>query len=196
MGKVKRTRSTVLPNGFIYKVSSEDGKLVYYGASDDVETRMSFHVYHYNLYLKNKYHYNTINEILKLGNYTYETIKEYKNITWGDLFDIEEDFIVIYDCVNKIHKKDSKNPNYMKNYYLCNDVRLKEKFKCEDCKGKYTYSNKSIHSKTNKHIKALKMKIEQQQKQINLLIEKVNQPKPKIILKIKNCDINTLTVNN
>ena len=186
MVKARRTRDTVLSEGYIYKISSEDEALVYYGATDNFNKRMSKHKNNYYYFLNGKYHFTTVFDIIKLGNYKTEIFQTHHNIKWQDLLDIETDIIFNNDCVNKSSKSNIKNnPNYNKDYNKENAAKLNEQFKCCDCQGSYTHHNKSTHFKTQIHIKALKLKLEQQQKQIDNLEIKVNNIKPKIILKLK-----------
>ena len=44
--------------------------------------------------------------------------------------------------------------DYQKAYYIDNKEKLKEKFDCQ-CGGNYTYSQKSTHQKTAKHLNYL-----------------------------------------
>jgi hypothetical protein len=48
-------------------------------------------------------------------------------------------------------------------------INMNEKHECEVCGGKYTYRNKSVHSKTKRHLNALTpvVKISKVQKQFN-----------------------------
>ena len=62
--------------------------------------------------------------------------------------------------INQLKKKYyQNNKEELKEYYKNNKEKInekqKEKFDCE-CGGKYTYSNKSGHEKTNKHKKFIK----------------------------------------
>jgi len=186
MGKARRTKDTILRVGIIYKITSADGALIYYGATDNFYRRMREHKKDYKRYLNGKYHFTTVFDIIKLGNYKTEIFQTHHNIKWQDLLDIETDIIFNNDCVNKSSKSNIKNnPNYNKDYNKENAAKLNEQFKCCDCQGSYTHHNKSTHFKTQIHIKALKLKLEQQQKQIDNLEIKVNNIKPKIILKLK-----------
>ena len=189
MGKARRQKDTIIPEGYIYKISSADDSLVYYGATDNFETRMSVHKSSYKRYLNNEMNFLTVFEIIKLDNYKMEIYQTHKNIKWQDLLDIETDIIFNNPCVNKNSKKDSRSPEYIKNhnekYNKENAAKLNEKFLCCECPGRYTHATKSKHFKTQIHIKALKLKLEQQQKQIDNLEIKVNNIKPKIILKLK-----------
>ena len=214
MGKARRTRDTILPVGIIYKISSADGTLVYYGATDNFVKRMRDHKSSYKRYLNSNGQYYTYCDILELPNYKTEIFQTHNNITWGALLDVETDIIFNNDCVNKISKSNIKNnPNYISpceinnpeyrkeqndKYRNENAAKINEQFICCDCPGRYTYSSKSKHFKTQIHIKALKLKLEQQQKQIDEMnkdIQKLkDEPKKKIIIKLKNS--NNTTINN
>jgi len=186
MTKARRTKDTILPVGIIYKITSADDSLVYFGATDNFDRRMIEHKSSYKRYLNDKFSYLTVFDIMKLGNYKTEIFQTYNNITWGALLDIEDSIILNNPCVNTRSKINIKNnPNYNKEYKKANAAKLNEQFKCCDCQGSYTHHNKSTHFKTQIHIKALKLKLEQQQKQIDNLEIKVNNIKPKIILKLK-----------
>ena len=117
MGKARRTRDTVLSVGYIYKISSADGALIYYGATDNFDKRMREHKSDYKRFLNNKFYYLTVFEIIKLGNYRTEIFQTHNNIKWQDLLDIETDIIFNNPCVNKNSKINKKNnPNYNKEY--------------------------------------------------------------------------------
>ena len=202
MGKARRQKDTIIPEGYIYKISSADDSLVYFGATDNFETRISVHKSSYKRYLNNEMNFLTVFEIIKLDNYKMEIYQTHKNIKWQDLLDIETDIIFNNPCVNKNSKKDSRSPEYIKNhnekYNKENAAKLNEKFKCPDCSGSYTHINKSHHFKAQKHINALKLKLDQQQKQIDEMNKSIknliDEPKKKIIIKLKNS--NNTTINN
>jgi len=199
MTKARRTKDTVLPVGYIYKISSADGALIYYGATDNFYKRMSEHKSGYKSFLNGKFQYLTVFDILELPNYRTEIFQTHNNITWRALLDVETDIIFNNPCVNKQSKTNIKNnPNYNKDYTKENAATINEQFICCDCPGRYTHKNKSQHFKSQKHIKALKLKLEQQQKQIDEMnkdIQKLkDEPKKKIIIKLKNS--NNTTINN
>ena len=116
MTKTRRTRDTILSEGYIYKISSADDSLVYYGATDNFKTRMIVHKSSYKRYLNSNGQYLTVFDIIKFDNYKTEIFQTYNNITWGALLDIEDSIILNNPCVNTRSKKDSSSPEYIKNY--------------------------------------------------------------------------------
>jgi len=203
MVKARRTKQTILPVGYIYKITSEDGTLIYYGATDNFDRRMRAHKSSNKRYLNSNGQYYTYCDILELPNYKTEIFQTHNNITWQDLLNIETDIIFNNPCVNKQSKKDSRSPEYIKNhnekYNKENAAKLNEKFLCCECPGRYTHATKSKHFKTQIHIKALKLKLEAQE---NLLkeqagqITEIKQEVKKIKLKMKNQPPQQITNNN
>ena len=55
---------------------------------------------------------------------------------------------------------DEHKKQYYKDYVDKNKDKLKEKFVCEVCGGKYEYRNITHHTKTSKHIAMQKLKQE------------------------------------
>jgi len=192
MTKARRTRETILPVGIIYKISSADDSLVYFGATDNFVERMRHHKSDYKRFLANKYCYLTSFEIIKLPNYKTEIFQTHNNIKWQDLLDIEDSIILNNPCVNTRSKKDSRSPEYKKEqnekYNKKNAAKIYEQFICCDCPGRYTHSNRTQHFKTQKHIKALKLKLEQQENLLKQQAEQITEIKTevkKIKLKMK-----------
>jgi len=200
MTKARRTKDTILPVGIIYKITSADDSLVYFGATDNFDRRMIEHKSSYKRYLNDKFSYLTVFDIMKLGNYKTEIFQTYNNITWGALLDIEDSIILNNPCVNTRSKINIKNnPNYNKEYKKENAAKIHEKFKCPDCPGRYTHQNKPTHFKSQKHIKALKLKLEAQEQLLKQQAEQITEIKTevkKIKLKMKTQPPQQITNNN
>lgn len=72
--------------------------------------------------------------------------------------------IINNNCVDEENKNIEKKKYDHKAYYKylkenCQD-KIKEKHTCKICYGRYTYFNKFIHKKTQKHQMALKLRAE------------------------------------
>ena len=157
--------------GKIYKiVCNITGKIYVGSTTKPLEKRLSGHKAHYNLYLKNKYHYVSSFEIFQNGNYYIELICNTSCTSRDELRANEGKYIRELKSINKnIAGRTSKE--YKKIYRIKNLDTIKEQQKkyradnaeknkqyknnkCE-CGGKYTFENKVRHCKTNKHQKYL-----------------------------------------
>ena len=145
-------------NGKIYKITCEETKLVYYGSSvQSLSKRLSQHKE--NKHLK-KYKTNL------MTNPKIHLIENFPCNTKAELEKRERHFIENNECVNRIIPTRTPKEYYQDNKEFIKqqsrDYRNKNKEKtalkrgvkvnCE-CGGKYTLINKSVHSRTKRHIK-------------------------------------------
>ena len=131
------------------------GKIYVGSTTKTLERRLSGHQSHYNLYLKNKYHYITSFEIFKNGNYFIELICNAVCTSKKELNAIEGVYIRDLECVNRFIPGRTKKEQQKK--YRADNAEKNKQYKnnkCE-CGGKYTFENKVRHCKTNKHQKYL-----------------------------------------
>ena len=151
-------------HGKIYKIINEELKgLVYYGSTTEtLKQRFSKHKSSLNCSSKTLFSVG-YPEIILLEDYPCETK--------ADLLKRERYWIKGNECINcqipgrtqKQHYQDNKEKivEYKKQHYQDNkkqiELKSKEKFECE-CGGKYTYSSKSRHMKSKKHIKFISSK--------------------------------------
>ena len=91
------------------------------------------------------------------------TDKEYKEDNKDKIKESSKNYYIDNKDKIKLYREDNKDraKAYNKNYRIVNKDKIKiqtnEKFDCE-CGGKYIYTHKSAHLKTNKHIDFLKNK--------------------------------------
>ena len=155
--------------GFVYRIIDNTNGNQYYGSTTQtVAQRMSTH--------RSKFKNGTFAcksvEILKNGDFRYETLEKVLFEERFELYNIERRYIEKNECVNKnipsrtdeevkeYCQRYSKqynidNPDYQKQYNVENADKKKAKSTCE-CGGKYTHYNKSKHIKSPKHQKYLK----------------------------------------
>lgn len=78
------------------------------------------------------------------------------------------------------------NNKYLKKFIETKGEKIKEKIKCEECEGTYSYFNKSHHSKTSRHIKAIKQKEDEKKlKDLHEFIEQIKDEDLKKQIKLK-----------
>ena len=154
-------------NGKIYCIWSYETDDIYIGSTcDELDVRMYSHRTMYNRLLKGKKVSNRKSfEILKYGDAQIGIIEEYPCNTKQELLKREGDLQKQIKCVNKqIAGRTDKeyyedNKEKFKEYYEKNKETIekyrKENHDCE-CGSCYTYSNKTNHFKTKRHIKWLK----------------------------------------
>jgi len=138
MGKSK---DEILSVGYVYKLSSLDGKLIYYGSTNNYTERFRSHKKDYNRFLKGKHSYVSNFEIIKLGNYNKEVVATLYNISRFDLERKEREFVENNPCEN-----------------LLLPGRDMTSIKCSICSGTYSEKTKSRHENGQKHIAALQQK--------------------------------------
>lgn len=96
--------------GIIYKISSNDNKMNYYGFSiKDLQTRFDLHIEQYNQYIESNYTSEFCTSIIifhkyGLNNIQLHTIEQYDNISITELKEREKYYIQNYDCVNICEK--------------------------------------------------------------------------------------------
>jgi len=163
--------------GKVYKiVCNETGKL-YVGSTCEptLAHRLAKHIGHYKLYLSGKYHFMTSYIILENSNYDIVLIENVPCTTKDELRKRERHYIESLVCVNKVvvgrstreYKIDNKetikiqqksyrleNNDKIKDYREKNQVIINQHFKCY-CGGKYTYSHKAEHMRSNGHLRYL-----------------------------------------
>jgi len=189
-----------LINGCVYKITSKVNlEMAYYGSTKNFYKRRQEHKSHYKLYLNERYHYITLWDIFDLGDYSQEIVKFYYGITKKQLRDFETEFIINNKCVNKLQsmtdemKKEYKQ-EYDKERYEKNKEILQKQNICDICKGSFTTEHKSHHYQAKKHIKAQEL-LDEQKKDQETQTEKQEEPKKKIIIKMKPKDSSTININ-
>ena len=159
----------------VYKVQSlVKPEMVYYGSTNNFNTRMTNHKSDYKSYLNGNKHYFTVFDIYDLGDYKQEIVQEYENITEKQLHDFETTFIQSNKCVNKLQSMTTEmKKKIRKEWYEQNKDKLNKNNVCDICKGNFTTIHKSQHYKAKKHIKSQE------------LLDKINNIQPKIKIKMK-----------
>jgi hypothetical protein len=97
-------------------------------------------------------------EISAIQKIWYETHKEERKEYRQEYYEIHKEEILAQRKEHyKIHREEKQeySKEYSKEYYKNNADKLKEKFVCEICGGKFTFDNKRKHIKSNKHKQAL-----------------------------------------
>ena len=144
-------------NGKIYIIYSLNSSKVYFGSTTyKIDRRLQLHISYYNGYKKGKYKYcNSTCDMfddLDVNNCKIKLIKNYPCNSRKALELEEGKFIVSSkNCYNKNVAGRTKHE-----YANDNADKLKQKINCE-CGGKHTYANISIHLKSIKHQKYLKI---------------------------------------
>lgn len=145
---------------FIYKIVTDDvvtGKFkVYIGStSNKLNKRISQHLRAYRLYSNNKSDkYITSFEIIKHNWFEFEVLETVNDI--NDLTSRERYYInkfkndEEYICVNKRIEKRTPQEYHLDNW---DEINRKKNiwFRCDECDGCFTHTNKSHHIKTKKH---------------------------------------------
>ena len=138
--------------GKIYKLTSSQTDKVYIGSTiTSLNVRFSNHKSHYKSWLKSKMDKITSYDLLQYEDVKIELIKEFPCETKKELDREEGKLILENNCVNKCVVGRTKKEYVEANKEKINEMR-KEKFTCE-CGGNYTYTHKSQHFKTKKHLK-------------------------------------------
>ena len=110
---------TTMTTGIIYKISSTDNKLNYYGlTTQPLQDRFKLHIQSYNRY-KNNITTNYCTSYIIFNKYPLQqiqiqTVESYDNISLLDLRYREKYYIQNYDCVNYTGKK---KPSDYTNFY-------------------------------------------------------------------------------
>ena len=149
-------------NGKIYTIRSYQTDNVYYGSTTQpLSKRLSKHKETYKRYQNEKYHYVTSFEIIKYEDCYIELYENCPCNSKAELEKREGECIRSNECVNKcIPCRSSRqyylvNKDKIKKYYEDNkeniNARKTLKYNCS-CGGKYTYSHKTEHTKSKKHI--------------------------------------------
>jgi len=138
---MSHSKDEILSVGYVYKLSSLDGKLIYYGSTKNFHRRMQSHKDNYNLFLKGNQDSNSSFEILKLGNYNRAVVATFYNISRFDLERNEREFVENNPCVN--HRLPGRDMTSIK---------------CSICSGTYSEKTKDTHEQSSKHIAALQQK--------------------------------------
>jgi hypothetical protein len=104
--------------GFIYKISSPDNTLHYYGlTTQSVQTRFDSHIQSYNTYKNNNNNDYCASYIIfdkyPLQHIQIQTIESYHDISIKELRKKEKYYIQNFDCVNISGKSYSSDYNYM-----------------------------------------------------------------------------------
>ena len=97
---MSHSKDEILSVGYVYKLSSLDGKLIYYGSTNNYTERFRSHKKDYNRFLKGKHSYVSNFEIIKLGNYNKEVVATLYNISRFDLERKEREFVENNPCEN------------------------------------------------------------------------------------------------
>jgi hypothetical protein len=143
--------------------------LTYYGSTTgELETRLSRHKYCYNCYIKNKYHYVTIFDILKNNDYKIFLIENVNCNNKKELQLREKYFIENNECINnyipcrtKIEYNET-NKEKIKEYQ--DEYRINNKEKIKEYQDEYRINNKDKIIELNKNL-YIKNKDEIQKKQ-------------------------------
>ena len=146
--------------GKIYKITSENSNLVYYGSTSEkyLSRRLSHHLAKYKSYLNGKGDYYTSFEVLKCEDYKMELIKNYPSANKTQLTTEESKYIRCNECVNKVIP-DRTPKEYDKQYNQDN-----KKIKDEKNKQYYQDNIEKVHEKHKQYYKANEEKIKEKNK--------------------------------
>jgi hypothetical protein len=163
--------------GSIYSIRSHKTTDVYIGStSQQLCKRMTDHRKSYKHYLKTNNNYYYAFDILKYDDAYIELIEEIEYENKQELTAKEGHYIRNMMCINKRiegqtrkeyydkynlehreeHYNYKKEHNSNKKYYEKNKDQINKQIICE-CGGKYTHCHKSIHLKTQKHIRFINL---------------------------------------
>ncbi len=169
--------NTIYPEAFIYKISNSDGSKFYYGSTNNIKQRIYDHNSNYKLYCagKLKCPQRSALQVLIGGNYKFEVLEQFKDISKLDLHKKESEYILNNECVNKQKfygenkKRDYRKQNEEKlkakqrDYYKKNRERIAERVVC-DCGKTVSRGFLAKHKRTKNH------KDFEARKQINITI--------------------------
>ena len=141
----------------IYKIVDNTNDNKYIGSTCcSLKRRLSYHKKDYKRFLKGLCSNVKSFEIIKNDNYKIELLEDCDIKTKQELLTRERFYIENNNCLNKCIPVRTKKEyyDYQKEYYNDNkdkiNIKKNEKFEC-DCGGRYSYTHKSTHIKTNKH---------------------------------------------
>ena len=146
-----------LDNGKIYQIVDNTNNNVYIGSTcKTLKKRLAVHKSGYKRFLNGLFHNIKSFDILKNNDYKIELLEDCEIKTKQELVSRERFYIKNNECVNNNipGRYDKGTQQYHKEYYETNKEKLEEKIICQ-CRGHYTYANKSHHIKTAKHQKNL-----------------------------------------
>ena len=154
--------------GKIYKITSENSNLVYYGSTSEkyLSSRLSHHLSQYKLYLNGKGNYCSSYKLLEHEDYKMELIKNFPCANRTQLTTEEGNYVKKFECINiqipgrtkkqyrEQHKEQIKEQR--KEYNIQNKKKIDENNK------QYYQNNKK---KVNEYREQNKQKIKEQKKQ-------------------------------
>ena len=136
--------------GRVYVIYSESKGLAYYGSTiQTLEERFSDHESARKAFEKGTHNYVYSFKVLDCGDAKIELVKEIDYDFDYELTELEGLYIKNYPCVNHYIAGRTRAEWYHDNREQINKQK-KVKYTCQ-CGGKYTYSGKSLHEKTNMH---------------------------------------------
>jgi len=142
-------------NGKIYKLTDNTNGNIYIGSTTQtLNRRLQKHRASYNCYLNPnvKQGYMASFDIIKNDDYKIQLICDYPCDTNRQLEEKEQEYINMYDCINKSRSYGNDLEKYKETMKRHKIERSKKKYICE-CGCEVLLSNKSRHIKTKKHIK-------------------------------------------
>ena len=145
-------------NGKIYKLTDNTNGNIYIGSTTQtLNRRLQKHIYSYNTFLKTKKGYLSSCEIIKNNDYTIELICDYPCDTNRELEEKEQEYIDMYDCINKSRSYGNDLEKYkqtFKKHQLLRD-RTTEQYKKWRKKANKVYREKN-KEKINHNAKIVK----------------------------------------
>lgn len=152
---------------YFYKVISNNSDLIYIGSTlRDLKHRLSAHKSSYNMYLKNKFNYVSVFDVLAKGNNDIVLLDSAVCINSKERYTKEGFYIKNNICVNRLipgrdfkgYYEDNKRRIIDKcmAYNLINKDIIKakgsQKILCVCCSVYYTLYNKSSHYRSARHL--------------------------------------------
>ena len=152
--------------GKIYKIECNITGEVYVGSTCEplLARRLAGHVSNYKRYLNGKGNYVTSFKILENNDYDIVLIEKYPCNDKDELLVRERYWTKQIECINKLKNQGlfnelgeteynkQYNKKYYEEHYEANKDRYNQKHTCE-CGGCYSFTHKSRHMKTAKHMK-------------------------------------------
>ena len=164
-------------NGLIYTIRSHQTTDIYIGSTTQpLYKRIHQHKRNFKCWKNGKYNYVSSYELMKYGDVYIELLELCPCDSKMELCRREGELIREMECVNKriegrtrneyradnkekikqqqkewLESNQDKMKEYAKEYRETNKNKINKDYECE-CGGKYTYSHKSKHLKTKKHL--------------------------------------------
>ena len=146
--------------GYVYKLCCKDPTIkdVYIGSTKNLRVRKAMHKHNCNNDLSNSYNYNVYQFIRANGGYDNWDVIQLEEVNYNTRAELHARERHFFELLNASLNKNVPNrtdAESKRHYVIEHRDEINEKAKVKNncvCGGKYTYSSKSNHFATNKHL--------------------------------------------